>query len=495
MNSDPDSPHPLASFELADLRIDPGANTVSGPGAIVQLEPKVMEVLVALMRRRGETVSTRELIDEVWEGKAVVDAVVSRAISELRRALNDDPKAPRFIQTVSRRGYRLIAPSRTGPASAEQAAAASAATSPPAATRPTAAASRRRYALLAGLLLVLVGAAVGWRALSTRLPGGMPPEAFLLYARARAALAGGSCVAGQTLTDLERVLSLAPTHAPAWEAYGWAKYNRVSSCGESGTGYNEAMHASKRALELAPRLPGALAIQAAVLTETGQAELAYELLAPRLGEAAEIDALAGYALTYCGRLDEAAALVEKVIRRDPSFYSREGWTPNVLLYLGLERRFLEISVQGDSPLSRFYRGFAHYRLGERDQALAQLGPAFAERPADPFARLAEAVVAILEQRYTDARLLLGQLALQRERLEASDGELTFRLAELSAAAGDTERALALLTRAVDQGFFCSRCLESAPALRALPAPALRDILERALEREKRAAYQARGSSS
>lgn len=487
------NPLPGATFELGAFRVEPGLNSVVGPAGAVTLEPKVMEVLVVLARRQGETVSAEELIAEVWEGRVVVDAVVTRAISELRRALGDDPKNPRFIQTVARRGYRLIAPLGTAetpspvpppslPAAQEGAAQDGAAREGPWITLPW---------LLAPLALALLLTVVWlvWRGVGPKSPEEeVPPEAYRLYAQAKQALAGGSCVAQEVLGDLKRVLELAPTFAPGWEAYGWAQYNRVSSCGESGAAYAEAMSAAQRAAELAPERTSALAIQAAVLTETGRAELAYELLLPRLVAGppdVEVLVLAGYALTYAGALEAAATLAEQVMARDPTFYQREGWTPNALLYLGKERRFLEISAQGRSPLARFYRGYAWYRLGDGPKALAELAPIFADRPSDPFARQAEAVVAILEQRPDDARLLIGQLALQRQRLDSGDGELSFRLAELSAAAGDPDRALALVTQAVEQGFFCARCLEGSGALRPLAAePEFQAVLARARSREQ-----------
>ncbi|MDH3451356.1 MAG: winged helix-turn-helix domain-containing protein, partial [Gammaproteobacteria bacterium] len=75
-----------------------------------RVEPKVMDVLVALAENAGEVVSRDALIDEVWHTTFVSDEVLSRCISLLRRALKDDPRAPRFIETIPRRGYRLIPP-------------------------------------------------------------------------------------------------------------------------------------------------------------------------------------------------------------------------------------------------------------------------------------------------------------------------------------------------------------------------------------------------
>ena len=69
-----------------------------------------MEVLLCLAHRPGELVSKEELLQTVWPDTFVSDDVLIRSISELRRVFEDDAKEPRFIQTIHKRGYRLIAP-------------------------------------------------------------------------------------------------------------------------------------------------------------------------------------------------------------------------------------------------------------------------------------------------------------------------------------------------------------------------------------------------
>lgn len=78
--------------------------------AAVQVERKVMEVLVCLARSPGRVVTKDELVREVWDGRFVSDDVVWRSVRELRRALGDETRAPRYIETIPRRGYRLLAP-------------------------------------------------------------------------------------------------------------------------------------------------------------------------------------------------------------------------------------------------------------------------------------------------------------------------------------------------------------------------------------------------
>src|SRR4029077_19973380 len=69
-------------------------------------------VLCALARRSGTLLSKHTLLDEVWGHQYVSDSVLKTVISDLRTVLDDDPRKPRFIETVSRRGYRFIAPTR-----------------------------------------------------------------------------------------------------------------------------------------------------------------------------------------------------------------------------------------------------------------------------------------------------------------------------------------------------------------------------------------------
>ena len=78
-------------------------------GTAVALAPTPFAVLCALVRRPGSLLTTNALLDDVWGHRFVTDSVLRTAISELRTVLDDDARKPRFIETVSRRGYRFIA--------------------------------------------------------------------------------------------------------------------------------------------------------------------------------------------------------------------------------------------------------------------------------------------------------------------------------------------------------------------------------------------------
>ncbi len=100
---------PLRPFRVGEWTVTPSSCVVERGGERVRLGPTVMHVLVTLAARPGEVVSREEMLDAVWSGTFVTDEVLSNAVWELRRALGDDAKSPSYVQTVPRRGYRLVA--------------------------------------------------------------------------------------------------------------------------------------------------------------------------------------------------------------------------------------------------------------------------------------------------------------------------------------------------------------------------------------------------
>ena len=96
-------------FRLGEWLVQPSLDSVSRNGIALHLEPKVMEVLVCLVGHAGETVSKDELLKTVWPDTFVTDDGLIRSVSALRRVFEDDARSPRVIQTIPKRGYRLVA--------------------------------------------------------------------------------------------------------------------------------------------------------------------------------------------------------------------------------------------------------------------------------------------------------------------------------------------------------------------------------------------------
>ncbi|MGA7178136.1 MAG: winged helix-turn-helix domain-containing protein [Thiobacillaceae bacterium] len=88
----------------------PGLNEIRRGDEIIRLEPKVMEVLTFLGAHPGEVVSREALLAELWPGMIVGDDSLTQSVIKLRKALGDDPRKPAYIQTIPKRGYRLLVP-------------------------------------------------------------------------------------------------------------------------------------------------------------------------------------------------------------------------------------------------------------------------------------------------------------------------------------------------------------------------------------------------
>ncbi len=111
-------------FRVGPWLVAPSLNSISCKGTTVRLEPKVMEVLICLARHAGETLPKETLFQTVWPDTFVTDDVLTHSISELRRAFKDDAREPLIIQTIPKRGYRLVAPVNAAGAAAAPAASA-----------------------------------------------------------------------------------------------------------------------------------------------------------------------------------------------------------------------------------------------------------------------------------------------------------------------------------------------------------------------------------
>ena len=110
----------MPSLRFDRFELDEADARLTCAGRPVALPPKPFAVLCALARTPRMLVTKNALLDAVWGHRFVTESVLKSAISEVRAALGDDPKQPRYIETVSRRGYRFIAaavgaPSQSAP--------------------------------------------------------------------------------------------------------------------------------------------------------------------------------------------------------------------------------------------------------------------------------------------------------------------------------------------------------------------------------------------
>lgn len=145
-------------FRLGDWEVLPLRGVLRRDGREEKPEPRVFGVLIALAKRNGDLVTRDELVDELWDGRPTSDEPINRCLSQLRRHLDDKSRPHRYVQTLTRRGYRLVQPVEplSPPEPAEP---------PPARSRGTAAAFGKPAAAVIGV------AAFAWLAWFLWPPG------------------------------------------------------------------------------------------------------------------------------------------------------------------------------------------------------------------------------------------------------------------------------------------------------------------------------------
>lgn len=158
-----------ADFHVGSWFVQPTAGTVTKGRKKISLEPKVMDVLVYLVNHQGQVLPKDRIISDVWEHTFVGDGVLIHAISELRKAFEDDPYDPSFIETIPKRGYRLIAPVDEAALPVKQSAVGQR--------------SQRVFAFIATLTVLALVGIVCWQFFKPRaptvLPGGITSLAVL----------------------------------------------------------------------------------------------------------------------------------------------------------------------------------------------------------------------------------------------------------------------------------------------------------------------------
>lgn len=99
----------LLNFQLNDYLVCPQQDKITCKDKVYKLEPKIMQVLCLLVKCQGEVLSRSEIASRLWPDSVVGLEVVTRAIFELRKVLNDDSKNPKYIETIAKKGYVFIA--------------------------------------------------------------------------------------------------------------------------------------------------------------------------------------------------------------------------------------------------------------------------------------------------------------------------------------------------------------------------------------------------
>lgn len=96
-------------IQIEEWSFAPETGMLKNGAASMRLEHRAAALLELLANAQGRLVSHEEIIEKIWDGRSVSPNSVAVVISDIRRALGDDPKNPRYVETLPKRGYRLIA--------------------------------------------------------------------------------------------------------------------------------------------------------------------------------------------------------------------------------------------------------------------------------------------------------------------------------------------------------------------------------------------------
>ncbi len=96
-------------FEFGDVHIDGDLREITRAGTVVSVQPQVFDLLLFLAENPERVISKDELIDAVWDGRAITDSALNARINAARKAVGDTGETQRFIKTVPRKGYRFVA--------------------------------------------------------------------------------------------------------------------------------------------------------------------------------------------------------------------------------------------------------------------------------------------------------------------------------------------------------------------------------------------------
>ncbi len=300
-------------FALGALTISPAAREATLGETTQVLEPRVMQVLVALARAEGQVVPRDDLVAQCWSGRIVGDDAINRVISRLRRLGESFQPAPFTIETVTKVGYRLIGEKGEAPPAEAPA------------TRRAGVPARLRWALAAlALILLVAGAMVALKAPQPPAPARIDPAARADYDRAVTAIyAGGAEEAARAVALLQGLVARTPHFAPGWSALALAHLNTLAFAPPDLQGdiVRRADAAWRRALDLDPADSDGLVARAIMNPEAktlARVEAAQlEALAAAPGHRAAL-LLRGAFLSGVGRGAEALGIARRAADLDPA---------------------------------------------------------------------------------------------------------------------------------------------------------------------------------
>ncbi len=313
------------------------------------------------------------------------------------------------------------------------------------------------------------------------------PEAYRLVIAAHHSMRSDAC---EGIFKSENLLLKATERDPEF-AYAWYKlfsnyFKRVWLCGQSADNYQKALEVAAVVDRLAPnRYQPVIIARNGILTETNRVEEAFETSQHASWDDPEALYRKVYNLRYAGFLDLAAEHMARILQLDPFYFNEKPihQAPNTFLYLNRFAEHLDLLAAPGNAYHDYYRGFNLLLSGRTVEAEIILQSVLDKTPDDLFGRFSQALLHVLHDQPQDALVIAEDIAALRTQMGHSDGELTYKQAQLFAMAGDTGRAMEQLQLAVDQGFFSVKYFHTDPAIQGLQdLPEFIDIVQQAKTR-------------
>lgn len=236
-------------IRFGPFQVDPRTWTLSRDGSVVELSPRLVEILGYLAAKGGDIVTKEELLDRFWPGVNISENTLSRAVADIRKALGDNADRPLYLQTAARRGYRFVGESPEAPTVTHPSAAAGAGV-PESTEDPFKAWVKGRLALDSLEVDRLPGAVLAFERAAAELPSYAPAHAGLANAylmqfeRTRSGSVPDRALLSRAITAAKRACAIDASHGEAWATLGYL-------LSASGAG-DEGQAAARRATALEP---------------------------------------------------------------------------------------------------------------------------------------------------------------------------------------------------------------------------------------------------
>jgi len=359
-------------FKFGQFEFDEAAGELRSHVGTIRLQEKPALALVALLTSEGRIVTREQLRERLWPGGLHVDVEqgVANALLKVREALGDSARAPRFVETLPRRGYRWLEPVTV--------------------VDPVSSAPARRsqgLGIAAGLAaaVVAVGGLALWPRTEGRADGNVPADSALResYLRARHLAARKTPGAlRESVLAYRAVLAHQPDFAPAWSGLA-ASYHFLGAV--SVLSWEDACRLATEAASRAMALDDRLAEAHAVLAETTfRFGPAGADPMPSFRRALELAPDAGYVqqwyanyLAYAGRLDDALTHMRRARDLDPLSLHINVDLAALLYDAGYRVEASEqldrtLALDPHYPKSQFLRGLISLGEGRYEAAITAL---------------------------------------------------------------------------------------------------------------------------